>query len=207
MKSDKHYLDLYFAQIIKMKTSTAIISGIIIVALIYGGYYIYNNYFTYGKKVKINDKSYVLIKNDATEDEAQKLGSFLIANKFFNAQTEKSVQLQRENDLYTVRFAVKEDEIKANPNGEENFQYMQMQLRDSVFGGRSVRVILADYNFKDFKTLSELNPPNPENGLPATPAGTKPDTMKAATGSGDSATNQKQLQQSGKQTPQPRSGQ
>lgn len=172
-----------------MKTSTIIISGIIIVALIYGGYYIYSNYLSYGKKVRINDKSYVFIKNDATEDEAQKLGGFLIANKFFNDQTEKSVQLQRENDLYTLRFPVDEDEIKANPRGEDTFQYMQMRLRDSVFGGRSVRVILADHNFKDIKTISELNPPNPENGIPATPAGTPPDTMKAAPASSDSTTN------------------
>ncbi len=186
---------------------TPIISGIIIVAMVFAGYYVYKNYFAQGKKVRINDKSYVFIKNDATEDEAQRLGGFLIANKFFNDNTEKSVQLQRENDLYTLRFPVDEDEINANPNGEANFQYMQMRLRDSVFGGRSVRVILADHNFKDIKTISELNPPNPETGIPATPAGTQPDTMKVAPGSSDSTTNQRQLQQSGQQTQKRASGQ
>jgi hypothetical protein len=186
---------------------TSIISGIIIAAMVFAGYYVYKNYFAIGKKITINDKSNVFIKNDATEDEAQRLGSFLIASRFFNNQTEKSVQLQKENDLYTVRFPVNEDELKANPNGEETFQYMQMRLRDSVFGGRSVRVILSDHKFKDIKTVSELNPPNPENGIPATPPGTQQDSMKAAPGSSDSTINKRQLQQSGKQTQQPRSAQ
>ncbi len=187
---------------------TSIISGIIIVAMVFAGYYVYKNYFGYGKKVRINDKSYVFIKNDATEDEALRLGGFLVGNKYFNDETEKAIQLQRENDLFTVRFPVDEDEFKANPNGEENFQYIQMQLRDSVFGGRSVRVILVDENFKDFKTITELNPPNPQNSIPAPPAGTRRDSMKAAPASSDSTTNQKQLQQQqGQQTKQPRSGQ
>ena len=107
----------------------------------------------YGKKVKINDKSEVYIKGaGVTEADAQKLGNYLLKIKFFDDSSHKSVQLLKDS-TYVVKFVVDADALKQNPAAEVSFMAIQMLITDSVFNGKKVRVVLADNNLKDIKTV------------------------------------------------------
>ena len=72
----------------------------------------------YGKRVKINDRIEVYIKNGATEDEAKSLGNY-IDTVWKGATNQKSFQLSKDSGQYTVRMVVDENKIKARDDGSE----------------------------------------------------------------------------------------
>jgi hypothetical protein len=109
----------------------------------------------YGKKVNINSKSEVYLKGEGvTEAEATKLGNYLLKIGFFDDSTQKSVQLLKDS-TYVVKFVVDAEALKQNPSAEVSFMAIQMLITDSVFNGNKVRVVLADSNLKDIKTVGQ----------------------------------------------------
>lgn len=111
----------------------------------------------YGEKIEMNSKSEVYYKEGATKAEAQKLGDFLLRNNYFDDQSEKSVQVLKAKDTAVVKFVVNEEKLKGNSEAELAFQYMHMLLRDSVFAGKPTRLIIANDDFDDIRTVKELS--------------------------------------------------
>ncbi|MDB5192694.1 MAG: hypothetical protein JWQ96_2257 [Segetibacter sp.] len=136
----------------------------ILAALIITATTLFASCTNYGKKVKINDHLEVYIKKDATEEEGKKLGEYLQSLDTEN-KNQKSIQLQKENDLFTVRLVVPDDALK-NTELESSFQALQMLIKENVFPGKTVRLILSDDKFSDKRTVKELDP-GPSTNDPA----------------------------------------
>ncbi|MDB5199125.1 MAG: hypothetical protein JWO92_1088 [Chitinophagaceae bacterium] len=111
----------------------------------------------YGKKVKINDRIEVFIKDGATEDEAKKLGNY-IDTTWKNSSNKKSFQLLKDSGQYTVRMVVDEDKIKHDSSLDASFMAIQFLIEENVFKGSKVRLILTDNQFKDIKTFKSSPP-------------------------------------------------
>lgn len=110
----------------------------------------------YGKKVKISDHTEIFIKNDATEEEAKKLGNYI--DSTWKKQTnDKSFQLSKDSGNYTVRMVVDEEKVKNDTTLDVSFQAIQFLIEDQVFKGSKVTLILTDNKFKDLKTV-QSNP-------------------------------------------------
>ena len=106
----------------------------------------------YGKKVKISDHTEVFIKNDATEEDAKKLGKYIDSS--WKEQTNaKSFQLSKDSGNYTVRMVVDEDKVKNDTTLDVSFQAIQFLIEDQVFKGSKVTLILTDNKFNDIKTV------------------------------------------------------
>jgi len=121
---------------------------------------------SYGKKVKINDQLEVYAKKDATEAEAKKLGDYLSTLDNQN-KNEKSFQLEKEKDAYTVRMVVPE-EVVNQKEMESSFQALQYLIKENVFPGKTVKLILTDNTFNDKKTIAEMAMPPAEETAPET---------------------------------------
>ena len=106
----------------------------------------------YGKRVKINDRIEVYIKNGATEDEAKSLGNY-IDTVWKGATNQKSFQLSKDSGQYTVRMVVDENKIKADSSLDVSFIAIQFLLEQQVFKSSKVRLILTDDHFKDLKAF------------------------------------------------------
>jgi hypothetical protein len=133
----------------------------------------------YGKKVEINSKSEVYVEDGATEEEARRLGDFLLRNEYFDNTTEKRVQILKDKETHIVKFVVNEDKLKNNPEAEAGFQFMQMLLKDSIFNGKPTRIILADDKFKEIRTVKEPGTePTPGAGNTEINSDVQPDTTK-----------------------------
>ncbi|WP_207492167.1 hypothetical protein [Aridibaculum aurantiacum] len=108
----------------------------------------------YGKKVKINEHLEVYVKNQATEEEGKKLGEYIATLDSSNTN-QKSVQLSKDSSIYTVRLVIPEEHLKNNEL-DESFQALQYLIRENVFPGQTVRLVLTDDKFNDKRTVEEL---------------------------------------------------
>jgi hypothetical protein len=109
---------------------------------------------SYGKKVKVNDKSEVYYKGDGiTEDDAKRLGNYLLSSGYFDSTTEKSVQLSKSADTFNVKFVVDKKKVDAMQNSELIFSLLGMQLSEVVFAKKPVKVILANEYMEGFKDI------------------------------------------------------
>lgn len=125
---------------------------VITTAIVAGGWWLFENYYAYGKRIQINEFSEVFLEGKKmTEQDAQKLGAYLLDIGFFDASSKRSVQLSNNLDTVVVKFVVDTAKVKANPVIETSFLAMQYLLRDSVFNGKPTTVILATERFKTFK--------------------------------------------------------
>lgn len=123
----------------------------------------------YGKKVQVNDHLEVYIKKDATEEEAKKLGSYIASLDSSNTN-EKSVQLSKENNVYTVRLVIPEESLK-DKTLEDSFSALQYLIKENVFPNQTVKLILADDEFKDKRAVQEMAAsPEEESAAEALPA-------------------------------------
>ena len=109
----------------------------------------------YGKKVAINHKSDVYYKGDGvTEKDAKALGDFLLAQGFFNATDERSVQLQKDGEAHVVKIVVNEQKLAQDKeNILTSFKVWQMWIQDNVFNGAKTKVILTNAEFKDLQDV------------------------------------------------------
>jgi hypothetical protein len=110
-----------------------------------------------GEKVTINEKSDVFLKDGATKEEGQKLGSFLLQNNYFDNATDKSVQLSKENDAYVVKFVVNEEKLKNDEEAILGFRFFQTLIKDSVFAGKPTKLFLTDAKFNVLKPVKEFS--------------------------------------------------
>ncbi len=102
----------------------------------------------HGTKLEFNGGE--LFYTDAvTEDEANKLGKYLVSSDFFDGN-KKSVQLDKSDGRYLFRLVVKEGYDK-NDEYKVLAKLMAYQLSANVFDGKPVDIHLCD---NQLKTLS-----------------------------------------------------
>lgn len=128
-----------------------VIITLIVMAAVYFGI----NYFfgdMYGEKLEFN-KGELYFTEKVTKDEANKLGNFLVENKFFDGN-EKSVQLTKNENVYQFRMVVKEGSEKdSTVIGFAKLFAMMMSMQ--VFDNQKVVVHFTD---DSFKTIAEFDP-------------------------------------------------
>jgi hypothetical protein len=97
-----------------------------------------------GKQVQINAISSVYVLPTATEEEAKKLGDYLLSVNFFDTDKPRGVQLTKVGKKYIVRFIVEADKqyLKENPSLRKTFTEKATELSQNVFNGARVVVEL-----------------------------------------------------------------
>lgn len=108
----------------------------------------------YGKKVEITDNLEVYVKGDATKEEGKKLGEYIATLDSTNTN-QKSLQLTKQGEAYTVRLVIPEEHIN-DASLNESFQALQYVIKENVFPGKNVSLILTDDQFNDKKTVEEV---------------------------------------------------
>jgi hypothetical protein len=108
----------------------------------------------YGKKFKVEGtKGEIYYKGDGlTENDAKKTGEFL-KQQFFTPDKAASVQLTKEGDEYTIRFAYDKTVYDTLKGVVDAFKIMGVKASKEVFGGKKVNIALANRSFKDYKTI------------------------------------------------------
>ena len=91
-------------------------------------------------------------KDGATQDDAEKLGNYLLSVGFFDDETPHSTQLIKRGDTYVFRMSVQEDAIQ-NGDLERSLRFMSMDISADVFPGTKVDVELTDNDFDTKKTI------------------------------------------------------
>lgn len=105
----------------------------------------------YGTKLDFK-KGELYYTSNVTEDEAKKLGNYLTEIDYFNDQEKLSVQLDKANDTYQVRFVVK-DGIENNEQIQQQFKQLAKIMSGKVFGGAKTEVHFTDQHLKTLKVL------------------------------------------------------
>ncbi len=128
-----------------------VILSLIFIAAIYFGV----NYFVgnmYGEKLEFNNGE-LYYTEQVTKDQANKLGNFLVENKFFDGNA-KSVQLTKSGEVFQFRMVVKEDAEKDSTTiGFAKLFAMMISMQ--VFDNKPVIVHFTD---DQFKTKLEVDP-------------------------------------------------
>jgi hypothetical protein len=104
----------------------------------------------FGDKIPF-EESEVFYKAPVTKAEAQKLGEYLVKNKFFD-ENPKSVQLLKEGDTYLFRMVAKEgvDKDESYAKIAETFA---IQMSDDLFEGKMVEFHICDDQFKALRKI------------------------------------------------------
>lgn len=106
----------------------------------------------YGKKLTFNGGD-LYYTSQVTEADAQKLGNYLVKEKFFDG-TSKTVQLNKNGETYEFRMVMIKDGEKA-PNTVETFTAVSKELSENVFSGGKVVVHLCDDRLKTLRVVPE----------------------------------------------------
>ena len=106
----------------------------------------------YGKKLTFNGGD-LYYTSQVTEADAQKLGNYLVKEKFFDG-TKKTVQLNKNGETYEFRMVMIKDAEKA-PNTVETFTAVSKELSENVFNGGKVVVHLCDDHLKTLRAIPE----------------------------------------------------
>lgn len=140
-----------------MKKITAIVS---IVLGLFAVYKLYAAFFVdeHGKHISVN-KNKVYYDGSGTEAEAQRLGSFLERNKFYDDGKQKDIQVFGMDSSVFVRLVV--DKTKVNPEMEGTLADLTHVISDSVFNKKPVNIQLCDDKLKPYKTVA-FRPAAPE---------------------------------------------
>jgi hypothetical protein len=108
---------------------------------------------SHGDYYKVNDMSYVYYKGDGvTKEDAERLGKFLFENSYFDSTHDRSVQLTKTADTFNIKFALDKLKIK-DANTEMQFNIYGQAIKAGVFSGKPIKIILADQEFDDVKTI------------------------------------------------------
>lgn len=108
----------------------------------------------HGKRITITDQLEVYIKGEATEEEGRLLGEY-IATLDSSNKNEKSIQLTKDSSLYTVRMVVPQENL-ADKELQPAFEALFFLVKENVFPGEKVRMILTDEEFKDKREVAEM---------------------------------------------------
>ncbi|HEY0434017.1 MAG TPA: hypothetical protein VGC95_09105 [Chitinophagaceae bacterium] len=108
----------------------------------------------FGKRVQVpGTKSEVFYLDNATSDEALKVGNFLKGNGFINDAKPASIQLDKKGDDYTVRFVYNRQYFELRPWLDGFFRNYGVRMSQQLFGGHKVDVQLTDKYFSPFKSF------------------------------------------------------
>jgi hypothetical protein len=106
----------------------------------------------HGEKLTFG-KGEIYYKKPVTENEAKRVGAYLLEAGFFNEKKPKSVQLLKDGDVYELRFVV------ANPKGlandvQEQFKLLAGMVSHYALGGSKVEVHFCDRRLRSKKSIS-----------------------------------------------------
>ena len=106
----------------------------------------------------VNDQSEVYYQGiGVTEDDARKLGNFLLNQGYFNTVDQRTVQLSKEDDNFIIKMVVDEEKVNADENVLTGFKVWQMWIEDSVFNGKQTKIVLANTELKTIKEVGEFS--------------------------------------------------
>lgn len=108
----------------------------------------------YGEKLEINKGTLYYTEKINIED-AQKLGDYLLANKFFDGNP-KSVQIDKKNDTFLFRIVVK-PEKQHEQNTVDLLTLFAFHLSSSVFDGQAVNIHVCNDKLKTVKIIYPYN--------------------------------------------------
>ena len=104
----------------------------------------------HGEKLSFNNGD-LYFTNLVTFEEADRLGNFLVENRFFDGN-QKSAQLTKENNRYQFRMVVKEKFIN-DLSAELNAIDFANILSAEVFEGAFVEIHFCDESFNTLKVI------------------------------------------------------
>jgi hypothetical protein len=106
----------------------------------------------FGTKIKIEGtKGEVYYVNKATQTDALKIGNFLKQDGFFGDKKTASVQVDRKDDQYFVRFVYDKEFYAKTPWLDDFFKNYTQRMSKELFDGKKVDIALDDKYFHDFK--------------------------------------------------------
>jgi hypothetical protein len=141
---------------------------------------------SYGEKIEFGTSGEeVYYKGDVSEEEARRLGQFLVNTEYFNNQGAKTVQLVREDGKIQVRFVVK-DGVWNNTTQVNMFKDYGSQISGEVFAGNPIELHLCDVNLNTQKAFQLSGSSSDSKGLKGKQKHNQPDTgYKDKGGRGD----------------------
>ncbi|HEX2534881.1 MAG TPA: hypothetical protein VHK69_14150, partial [Chitinophagaceae bacterium] len=135
-----------------------------------------------GNKISINPKSEVFFKGEGvSEDDARRLGTFLLQQGYFDTTTAKTAHLSKDGDDWMIRMVINEAEY-ARDKARYRLLFWRLQeiISRSVFGGADALVIFADKNVKDLEPVGAIGKVavNPRNTIFFRPEATAAEARK-----------------------------
>ena len=104
----------------------------------------------YGKLLEFNGGQLYYTTN-VTVDEANKLGKYLVSEKFFDGN-EKTVQINKTGNTFEFRMAIKKG-IENDQQFIQIFKQFANELSASVFEGEKVDIHLCDRYLKTIRVV------------------------------------------------------
>lgn len=128
----------------RMKKALKVLGGLVGIFIAYVAFF----YQGYGEKLEFNgtDVYYTELVN---EDEAQKLGEYLVESEFADGGS-KSVQLSKRDSVYLFRMVIKEG-IEKDSTNDLTFLAMTYALSMAVFDGAPVELEACDNTFETLR--------------------------------------------------------
>lgn len=113
----------------------------------------------YGTKLEFegNDLYYTEAVDEA---EAQKLGEFLVEQKFFDNSKRRSVQLNKDGDVYQFRMVVVEDYKSRKEVYPTAFRALATMISQKVLDGKKVEFHACNNKLETLEVLQPLDLPN-----------------------------------------------
>ena len=105
-----------------------------------------------GKELVFNHGQ-LFVQSPVTEAEAQKLGNYLVAQKFFEGK-EKTVQIQKAGQTYEFRFPVKKG-AEQDASCIDCCRELARNLSHNVFCGDNVDVHLCDEQLNTLRVVTQ----------------------------------------------------
>lgn len=105
----------------------------------------------YGTKLQYGSTELYYTKN-VTETQAKALGDFLVESSFTEGDDTKTVQINKEGDVYEFRMVVKDSYIDDEDYAETVALYASF-ISEGVFDGKEVEVHLCDDKINTLKVI------------------------------------------------------
>ncbi len=122
----------------------------------------------YGNKITIAKKNEVYYKGDGVkEDDAKRLGDFLLKQGYFDSTSARSVQLTKDSATWIVKLVVDEEKLKGNATEVVMWMgILEMLMKEEVFAGADTRIELVDTTMSDIKNDSLRRPNIDDDSIP-----------------------------------------
>jgi hypothetical protein len=105
----------------------------------------------YGNKLTFR-KGELYYQNPVSQDDAGRVGEYLVACGFFSDEKSVAVQLAREDDVYRLRFVINPKSVD-DPLANIIFGVMGSEIARDLLAGGPIEVALADEHLKPIKVV------------------------------------------------------